>query len=58
MIIGEDGPWTTAAYLATDPQFAGTPHGMGEAGTLCGLPEGDVAVVRNPFVWDATEGLR
>ncbi|MFZ2502752.1 MAG: hypothetical protein WAW88_08800 [Nocardioides sp.] len=49
MIIDEDGPWTAAAYLATDPEFAGTQHGMGETGTLCGLAEDEVAVVRNPF---------
>lgn len=49
MIIEEDGPWTAAAYLATDPDFTETQHGMGESGTLCGLPEADVVVVRNPF---------
>lgn len=49
MIIDEDGPWTAAAYLATDPNFVGTQHGVGDAGTLCGLAAAEVAIVRNPF---------
>ncbi len=49
MIIDESGPWTAAAYLAGDPAFAGTQHGMGDTGTLCGLSESDVVIVRNPF---------
>lgn len=49
MIIDEDGPWTAAAYLVDDPAFAGMQHGMGDSGTLCGIAESDIAVVRNPF---------
>jgi hypothetical protein len=49
VIIDEDGPWTAAAYLVTDPDLAGAQHGMGKSGTLCGLPEVAVSVVRNPF---------
>lgn len=52
MIIDEDGPWTAAAYLASDPEFAGTQHGIGDADTLCGVPAAEVVVVRNPFYGD------
>ena len=49
VIIDEDGAWTAAAYLASDPACAGTQHGMADSGTLCGLSGEEVVVVRNPF---------
>ncbi len=58
MIIDEDGAWTAAANLASDPAFAGTQHGMADSGTLCGLLESEVVVVRNPFYGTRAEDCR
>jgi hypothetical protein len=49
IVIDDDGAWTAACYLLSDPQFEGTQHGVHGQGTLCGLPEDAVAIVRNPF---------
>lgn len=43
------GAWAAACYLASDPSFEGTQHGVRDRGTLCGLPEDAVVIVRNPF---------
>jgi hypothetical protein len=45
-----DGPWTAAAYLVEDESFEGIQHGIGESGgTLCGIRQDKIAIVRNPF---------
>jgi hypothetical protein len=49
IVIDEDGPWVAACYLNTDPTFIGTEHGLHQRGTLCGLPEDAIVVVRHPF---------
>ena len=49
IVIDKDGPWTAACYLASDRSFEGTQHGVLDRGTLCGLPEEAVAIVRSPF---------
>jgi hypothetical protein len=54
MIINDqEGPWTAAAYLVEDRTFEGVQHGIDDSGdTLCGLPEDEIAVVRNSFEGD------
>jgi len=54
VIIDQDGPWTAAAYSADDPSFVGIQHGVAdESGSLCGLAEADIVVVRNAFYGDS-----
>jgi hypothetical protein len=45
-----DGPWTAAAYLVEDESFEGVQHGVDDSGgTLCGIPQNMIALMRNPF---------
>ncbi|MEV0291428.1 hypothetical protein AB0H36_45505 [Kribbella sp. NPDC050820] len=54
-----DGPWTAAAYLAEDESFEGVQHGIGDSGgTLCGISEDEVAIVRRPFWGDGAGDCR
>jgi hypothetical protein len=49
IVTDDERPWTAAAYLRDDTAFAGEQHGVLGSGTLCGLPEESITVVRNPF---------
>jgi hypothetical protein len=50
MLNDAEGPWTAAAYLVEDEAFEGVQHGVADSGgTLCGIAEDKVEIVRNPF---------
>lgn len=51
MILNDPtGPWTAAAYLVEDQSFEGVQHGVDNTdGTLCGIPQDKITIVRNPF---------